>query len=66
MVNDNLVPTATLPSTLFYAIPYAPGVGEVGGGPAFEMLSYCPKSQSQTVTERALTLDFLITGVNTR
>ena len=41
MVNDDLlVPMATRPPTHFRA----PGVGEVGGGPAFENAElYCPR-----------------------
>lgn len=41
--NDNLlVRTAALPSTHFGATFFASGLGEVGGGPAFEMLSDLP------------------------
>ena len=41
--DDLLVPTAALPPTHFRATFFAPGVGEVGGGPAFEMLSDLPE-----------------------
>lgn len=60
--------TATLPSVLpFRGTFFAAGVGKVGGGPAFEMLSDVPKITKPVIDRTGnLILDFLITDSRIR